>query len=226
MTTRAATQHVLPMRLIPSVFYPFLLFFILENPLFALLLLTSIFRSLSASLIPPIFTYNQSEHATSNHGSSVGKFVSHLNYSGGATRHIYMSNATRWMTQVSGFDFRQRLSVLSEAFRPDLEPTSLLQNGYWGCFIANTELCTQIPRCTAYFTMVTSIFSSNVVLPTLISKLIPNIESNASFQPLFSAHSRVHILTLYLFHFLELYPLSNVPLPRTSGRCLGILKKK
>jgi hypothetical protein len=32
-------------------------------------------------------------------------------------------------------------------------------------------------------------------------------------QFLSSAHSKVHLLALYLLHFLKLYPISNVLLP-------------
>jgi hypothetical protein len=50
-------------------------------------------------------------------------------------------------------------------------------------------------------------------LSTLISKLISIIRSNAPAQLVSSAHNKIHFQTLYPFYFLELYPLSNVPLP-------------
>jgi hypothetical protein len=57
-------------------------------------------------------------------------------------------------------------------------------------------------------------FHSNSALKTSIPKH-PIILSKAlaPFTSIFSAHNKVHFLTIYLLHFPKLYPLSNVPLP-------------
>jgi len=59
--SRSASQwHVLPIWLILSVFYPYPLFRFLENPLFAMLFLTSILPSLPGSLSLSLLTTNLS----------------------------------------------------------------------------------------------------------------------------------------------------------------------
>jgi hypothetical protein len=62
------------------------------------------------------------------------------------------------------------------------------------------------------FSNVKSIFHSNVMLTTLMSKLIAIIRGKAPAQLLSSAHNKVHTLTIYLFLFLKSDPISNVHL--------------
>jgi hypothetical protein len=79
-------------------------------------------------------------------------------------------------------------------------------------------------------------FHFNAALPMLISKLFLTIRSKAPVQLLSSVRNEVHILILYLFHFLELYPFLIIPLPegrtdtsppplstvfKTLRKCLG-----
>jgi hypothetical protein len=47
----------------------------------------------------------------------------------------------------------------------------------------------------------------------LISELISTICSETPVQILSSAYNITHFLTLYLLHFLELHPVSNILLP-------------
>jgi hypothetical protein len=56
-------------------------------------------------------------------------------------------------------------------------------------------------------------FNINTALPTVISKLFPFIHSRIPPQFPSSAYNKVHIQTLYLFHFLKLYPPPEFPLP-------------
>jgi hypothetical protein len=72
---------------------------------------------------------------------------------------------------------------------------------------ANTDLLPEY-----HFTL----FVSQATLPMGISKLFPIIFSKAPAELIFSARNNAHILTLYVLHFLNFHPPSNVPV--TEGQ--------
>jgi hypothetical protein len=66
---------------------------------------------------------------------------------------------------------------------------------------------------------------SDAALVTLRSKLITIMRRKAYAQLHASAHNKVHILTLYLLHFLTHYPISNALLPEERAGTAWELSK-
>jgi hypothetical protein len=91
-------------------------------------------------------------------------------------------------------------TILSYIFIRPLFPTKLSGLG------RTTALCINTSLANVAFQMLNQKVPSNAALLTLISKLISFIRSTAP------AHNKLHIVTLYPFHFLKLYPPSNISL--------------